>query len=463
MKSSLDFPFSVFFAGVAFAAAAACAGSARAAEASARSQQPNVILIVSDDQGYADVGFHGSQEIKTPQLDALAASGTICTAGYVTFPVCSPSRAGFLSGRSGARFGYDTNPDTKTENFHAAGLPLSERTLADAMKRAGYATGLVGKWHLGLSPYFHPNKRGFDDFFGFVGGGHQYWGWKPGKETYVADILRNSAVVPDTEKRYLTDIFSDEAVAFVERHQAKPFFLYLAFNAPHAPLQASPEYLARVPHLTGRRQIYAAMLLAVDDGVGRLRAKLKALGLEQNTLIYFTTDNGGPLEANASDNTPLRGKKSQLWEGGIRVPYIVSWPGKIPAGKRYDQPVSTLDFMPTSLAAAGVSTQGMTAMEGVNLLPHLQGANPLAPHDKLFWRHINGSWAVRAGDWKLIEDTEGKRHLFNLVADLSEKNNLLASHPEIAARLMADWQQWNATNASCTPWLSHGQSQWPAR
>jgi arylsulfatase A-like enzyme len=440
-------------------AVAAVALAAIAADAA--NSRPNIILIVSDDQGYADVGFHGSKEIPTPNLDALAASGTICTAGYVTFPVCSPSRAGFLAGRHGARFGYDTNPDQKTENAHAAGLPLSERTMADALKKAGYRTGLVGKWHLGYEPYFHPNQRGFDDFFGFIGGGHQYLDWKPGNG-YEADLLRNAAVVPGMNQRYLTDILSDEAVGFVERHQDKSFFLYLAYNAPHGPLQAPPEYLARVPNLKGRRQIYGAMIVAVDDGIGRLRARLKDLGLEQNTLIYFISDNGGPIQANASNNSPLRGQKSQVWEGGIRVPYVVSWPGQVPAGAHFDQPVSTLDFLPTSLAVAGVKTDGMPSLEGVNLLPYLKGENKSAPHERLFWRHRNGSWAVREGDWKLVEDPQGQRHLIHIAEDISEQNNLIEARPEIAARLLKAWQEWNASNAGSIPWLSPGKSQWPA-
>lgn len=422
--------------------------------------RPNVLLIVSDDQGYADAGFQGSREIPTPNLDRLAASGTICTAGYVTFPVCSPSRAGFLSGRHGARFGYETNPDLRIEYPDQAGFPLTERTLADAMKRAGYVTGLVGKWHLGLEPRFHPNARGFDDFFGFLGGGHRYMDWKPGKD-YESVLLHDATEVPGIEKRYLTDVFSDEALRFVEQNRARPFFLYLAYNAPHTPVQATPEYLARVPALTGRRQVYAAMLVALDDGVGRLLAKLEELGLEQDTLVLFITDNGGPLEPNASDNSPLRGKKGEVWEGGIRVPYVVSWPGHVPAGARYDRPVSTLDFLPTALALAGVDNASMPATEGVNLLPFLQGTETSAPHPKLFWRHHNGSWAVREGDWKLVQDPDGERYLFDLARDIGERHDRIEAEPETAARLLASWRAWNASNASCNPWTSRERAGWP--
>lgn len=450
LSSRLLFPCSLFTVLVA------------AGIATATARPPNVVLIVSDDQGYADLGFHGSKEIPTPQLDALAASGTVCTSGYVTFPVCSPSRAGFLSGRHGARFGYDTNPDQRTSNAHAAGLPLSERTMADALRAAGYHTGLVGKWHLGTEAYFHPNERGFDEFYGFVGGGHQYWGWKPDKG-YTAPLLRNHDVVPGAETRYLTDLLADEAVSFVERNREKPFFLYLAFNAPHSPLQASPEYLQRVPHLNGRRQTYAAMLVALDDGVGRLRQKLAELGLERDTLVIFITDNGGPPQDNASSNAPLRGRKSQVWEGGIRVPYVISWPGKVAAGARYDRPVSTLDFLPTFLALAAVDPHGQPGLEGVNLLPYLGGERKGDPHEYLYWRHRNGAWAIRSGDWKLVHDVDGKEYLFNLARDIGETTALTEAQPEVAARLRLAWETWNTSNATSIPWLAPGKSLWPSK
>ena len=428
-------------------------------------KKPNIILIVSDDQGYADLGFQGSKEIATPNLDLLAASGVICTAGYVTFPVCSPSRAGFVSGRHGARMGYDTNADGDTRTNPAIGLPLSERTIGDALQDAGYKTGIIGKWHLGSNPYFHPNKRGFDEFFGFLRGGHNYWQWTPTPidqreeaanskwGDYSAPILRNEEIVPGTEKRYLTDVFSDEAVSYVERHQADPFFLYLAYNAPHNPVQASPEYLARVSDkLTGKRKTYAAMLLALDDGVGRLRAKLKELKLDNNTLICFVSDNGGPTGDNASSNLPLRGVKGDVWEGGIRVPFVVSWPSHLPAGKRYGKPVTTLDFVPTALGAAGVNTLGLPGIEGSNLLPFLSGKNRGTPNEKLFWRHFNGSWALREGDWKMVQENNGKRHLFNITKDIGEKNDVMKTNAKIANRLLGDWREWNSHNAAFIPW-----------
>ena len=440
------------------ALATAFAVAARAQNAPAQVQnprpqtakRPNVIVIVSDDQGYADAGFQGSTEIKTPSLDALAQSGVVCTNGYVSFPVCSPSRAGFLSGRHGARFGYDANPDGNYKVRSMAGLPLTEQTMGDAMKAVGYKTGLIGKWHLGSETYFHPNERGFDEFFGFLSGGHKYMDWKP-SSGYEAPLLRNKDEVPNANQKYLTDLLSDEAVAFVERHKSEPFFLYMAYNAPHTPLQATPEYLDRVPKdLKGSRKTYAAMILSMDDGIGRLRAKLKELNLEKDTLVYFITDNGGAKGA-AYNNAPLRGRKGQMWEGGIRVPFVVSWPGQIPAGGRYTPPVSSLDFMPTSLAAAGGADSGKPAGDGVNLLPYLQGKIKSAPHDKLYWRHHNGTFAIREGDWKLVQEQEG-RFLFNVAKDIGEQKDLLKENPKIAARMFQDWQGWNSANAAMIPW-----------
>ena len=424
------------------------------AQTPVQSRKPNVIVIVTDDQGYGDVGFNGCKDIPTPNLDALARSGTICTSGYVTFPVCSPSRVGLLTGRHGARFGYDTNPDSpQSPNPHAMGLPLSERTLPEVLQKVGYQTGGIGKWHLGVQPHFHPNQRGFGEFFGFLGGGHQSLNWVENPNNpYQWALLRNTTPVPGVEKRYLTEVLTDEATAFVERHQKEPFFLYLAYNAPHEPLQAPESYLARFPNLTGKRKTYAAMVSAVDDGVGKLTAKLKELGLTNDTLVVYISDNGGPINANASRNLPLRGEKSQVLEGGIRVPFVLSYPGTIPAGKRYDQPVSTLDIQPTALALAGKETQHMASMEGVNLIPFLRGESKEAPHERLYWRHINGSWAIREGAYKLMSDAKGVQSLFDLTQDIGEKNNLLAQKPEIAKRLQRAWETWNASNAGRIPW-----------
>ena len=306
-----------------------------------KAAKPNILFIVADDLGYADVGFQGCKDIPTPNLDALATSGVRFTSGYVSGPYCSPTRAGLMTGRYQTRFGHEFNPGGSD------GLPLSETTIADRLKAAGYATGLVGKWHLGSLPQFHPQKRGFDEFFGFLGGAHDYF--------RSAGILRGTEPVKDLD--YTTDAFGREAVAFIERHKAEPWFLYLAFNAVHTPMQATDDRLAKFPGIEDKqRRTYDAMTLALDDAVGTVRRKLADAGLEQDTLVLFISDNGGPTmpgtTINGSRNTPLRGSKRTTLEGGIRVPFVVSWPGHLKPGV-YDQPVIQLDADATALAACG--------------------------------------------------------------------------------------------------------------
>src|SRR5262245_6447241 len=315
----------------------------------ADAKKPNILIILADDLGYADVGFHGCKDIPTPNIDSIARNGVRCTNGYVSGPYCSPTRAGLLTGRYQQRFGHEFNPGGGT-----AGMPVDQVTLADRLKKAGYATGLVGKWHLGSAPQFHPQKRGFDEYFGFLGGQHAYF---PEKGNKADPILRGTE--PVDEQEYLTDAIARESVAFIERHKKEPFFLYMAFNAVHTPMHATDKYLKRVANISDvKRHIYAAMLSAADDAVGAVLAKLKEAGLEENTLIFFFSDNGGPTmkgtTINGSRNEPLRGSKRQTLEGGIRVPFAVQWKGKLPAGKVYDKPVIQLDIQPTALAAAGV-------------------------------------------------------------------------------------------------------------
>ncbi|HVJ81339.1 MAG TPA: sulfatase-like hydrolase/transferase, partial [Planctomycetia bacterium] len=313
---------------------------------SANSRPPNLLLIVADDLGYADVGFHGCKDIPTPHLDALAASGTRCSQGYVSGPYCSPTRAGLLTGRYQQRFGHDYNPAGA-----AQGLPPGATLLPQRLKEAGYSTGLVGKWHLGLAAERQPPRRGFDEFFGFLGGAHPYL-----PERAFA-LLRGAT--PVAEKEYLTDALAREAIAFVDKHKAKPFFLYLAFNAVHTPMEADQARLKRFASIAdARRRTYAAMLSAADDAVGKVLAKVRDAGLEKETLVLFISDNGGPTmqgtTINGSSNAPFRGSKRTTLEGGIRVPFALSWPGRIAAGKVYSEPVIQLDLTATMLAAAGL-------------------------------------------------------------------------------------------------------------
>jgi arylsulfatase A-like enzyme len=425
--------------------------------------RPNVLLIVADDLGYNDVGFQGCRDIPTPNLDRLAASGVRCTNGYVSYSVCSPSRAGFITGRYQQRFGHEFNPKWDPAST-ADGLPLSQTTLADALRGAGYTTGIVGKWHLGAHPQFHPNRRGFDEFFGFLGGGHRYL---PGAHSEVevgagkkmertdpehtGPMQRNNAEEP--ERGELTTTLGEEATAFVSRHarDTKPWFLYFAFNAPHTPLQARDDMLKRFAHIADeRRRTYAAMVATVDEAVGRVIAMLDSSGQRERTLVFFFSDNGGPMtkrNANASMNTPLRGQKGDVFEGGIRVPFIVSWPGRLRAGRTYAHPVISLDVFPTALAAAGAKRDPKRpTLDGVDLLPFLSGQDTTAPHARLFWRMDGGeAFAVREARWKWLRTYSNPAELYDLEADVGETRNLAAENPAIAARLAAAAADWNRT------------------
>jgi arylsulfatase A-like enzyme len=404
--------------------------------------RPNVIIIVGDDMGYADVGFHGCKDIPTPHLDALANSGQICTNGYVSGPYCSPTRAGLMTGRYQQRFGHEFN-----SGGEGGGLPLSETPLPDRLQKAGYSTAMVGKWHLGASFAMHPQKRGFEEFFGFLGGAHSYFAARDN----LKSILRGRE--PVAEESYLTDAFSREAVAFLDRKHEKPFFLYLAFNAVHTPMHADDARLKKFAAITDpTRRTYAAMMSAMDDAIGAVLGKLREKMLDQNTLVFFISDNGGPTMAsttvNGSSNAPLRGSKRQTLEGGVHVPFIVSWPGTIPAGK-YEQPVIQLDFAPTVLAAAGIDAPG-AKFDGVNLLPHLTGKNSAAPHDMLYWR-FGEQMAIRRGDWKLVRYGSNERidpketwpKLYRLSDDIGEAKDLSQSEPAKVAELDAAWDAWN--------------------
>ncbi|NUQ64623.1 MAG: sulfatase-like hydrolase/transferase [Pirellulales bacterium] len=410
--------------------------------AASTAARPNILFIVGDDMGYADVGFHGCKDIPTPNLDSLVASGVRFTNGYVSGPYCSPTRAGLMTGRYQQRFGHEFNPAGTN------GLPLSETTIADRLRAAGYVTGLVGKWHLGSEPALHPQKRGFQEFFGFLGGAHSYFD--------AAGILRGTEQVNELD--YTTDAFAREAVAFIERHKGEPWFLYLAFNAVHTPMHATDNRLARFPNIadTQRRQ-YDAMLLALDEAVGHVRKQLADAGLEKNTLVLFISDNGGPTmpgtSINGSVNAPLRGSKRTTLEGGIRVPFVLSWPDRLRPGV-YEQPVIQLDATATAIAAAGAKAD---KLDGVNLLPYLGGENSAAPHDALYWR-LGQQMAIRAGDYKLVRydtnvDTRTGRQgqpvtdtrLYRLSDDVGETKDLAAELPDKVKELQTSWDAWNAT------------------
>ena len=424
------------------------------------SARPNVIVIISDDQGYADVGFNGSQEIPTPNIDRIASEGVRFTRGYVTYSVCAPSRAGLMTGRYQARFGFDRNPNGNPADIRG-GLPRSEETMAEMLKRAGYTSKAVGKWHLGTHKDLRPRARGFDEFYGFLEGGHNYMP----HSTSMEDISQSKKLydwyqtkLVDNGKRvdfdqYLTDELSDRATEFVGRmaREDKPFFLYLAYNAPHSPLQATQEYLDRFPHIKDKkRKTYAAMISAMDDGIGEVLSELDRTGLAQDTIVVFLSDNGGVVNGSTgeqpiADNGPLRGGKSSLWEGGIRVPFAMRWPAKFKAGIDYDRPVSSMDIFAT--LAAHNALEPKNPLDGVNLVPFVTGADTGEPHAALFWRKFdNKSYAAVVNNVKfLFNNNSGK--LFNLRTDIDETTNIAGENAETAKKLEAVTAAWNSQMA----------------
>ena len=432
---------------------AVCTVLAHAAEP----RKPNILLIVADDLGYGELTAQGfSKEIPTPHIDSIAKNGTRFTSGYVSGPYCSPTRAGLLTGRYQERLGHEFNPGPATTAGAKVGLDLTQKTLGDRLKTAGYTNAWIGKSHLGYEPEFHPLKRGFDYYFGFLGGAHSYLDYDgKGRDP----IQRNGTPVKAGD--YLTDDLGREAAEFIEKNNGKPWFTYLAFNAVHAPLEVPEKYLQRFSSITDpKRQKFAGLLTGLDEAVGTVLTKLHETGQDENTIIFFISDNGGPTPTTTSNNGPLRGYKAQTWEGGIRVAWFVQWAGHLPAGKVDERPVIQLDILPTALAAAGVEPQADWKLEGVNLLPYLAGEKKEAPHEALFWR-FGQQLAIRKGDWKLVKapgggaepgraggepaSTKGAQ-LYNLAQDIGEKTNLADQEPEKVKELAAAWDAWNKDN-----------------
>ncbi|MBM3880695.1 MAG: sulfatase [Verrucomicrobia bacterium] len=405
----------------------------------AQDRKPNLVIFLADDVGYGEFGFQGNAEIPTPNIDSLAQQGIRFSQGYVSGPYCSPTRAGLLTGRYQTRFGHEFNGGGAAGGV-GFGLPLTEKTMADRFKAIGYATVCIGKWHLGGPPDFLPIKRGFDEFYGTVANTAFF------KPQAFVDSLKSAAVQPIADEAfYTTDAYAERAVDWIDRHRDRPFLLYLPFNAQHAPLQATPRYLERFGGIADeKRRTFAAMMSAMDDAVGRVLAKLRDLRLEENTLIWFFSDNGGPTPSTTSKNGPLRGFKATTLEGGVRVPFCVQWKGHLPAGKVYEAPIIQLDILPTSLAAAGVAVDPAWGLDGVNLLPFLTGQAAGRPHPALYWR-FGDQWAVRKGDWKLVAARPDnlQTRLFNLAVDLGEANDLSAVHTDKVKELKADWDAWN--------------------
>jgi arylsulfatase A-like enzyme len=419
---------------------------AEAVESIDAGSKPNILLILADDLGYGGLGIQGCKDIPTPNVDAIARAGVRFTQGYVSAPLCAPTRAGLMTGRYQQRFGFETNPGPMVLAQPEFGLPLEEKTIAERLKAIGYKTGMFGKWHLGFKPELHPTKRGFDEFFGFLGGAHSYI---PGsKQMNDGSIQRGTQ--PVEEKEYLTDALARETVAFMERHKNVPFFVYLPFNAVHAPMEGGQKYLDRFKDIKDDlRRTHAAMLSAMDDAVGRVMGKLRELRLEEKTLVLFLSDNGGPTTQTTSSNAPLRGFKGQALEGGIRIPFMMQWKGRFPAGKVDERPVISLDLHPTILAAAtGAAIDPAWKLDGVDLLPYVKGENAGTPHETLYWRMFANQRAVRHGNLKLVWSGPAEQGgLYDVANDVGESRNLAAERPEDVKKLQSLYDAWNAQMA----------------
>lgn len=407
---------------------------------SAAADRPNVLLIIADDLGYADLGCqHSATDVRTPNIDALAAHGVRFTNAYATSSMCAPSRAALLTGRYQQRFGFefDVAAPPALNSADSFGLPKDELTIAERLKPLGYSTMLVGKWHLGFADQYLPTARGFDSFFGFRSGWHTYL---PGGRN-VDSLWRNREKVE--EPGYLTDAFAREACEFIGRQHGAQFYLQLAFNAVHFPLLATPALEERVKHIAEPvRRTYAAVLLSMDDAIGKVMTALDAAGAADRTLVFFVNDNGGLWTQNAADNSPLRAGKLQVFEGGLRVPMIVCWKGKVPEGRTYDKVVSLLDIHATVLAATGLSEAPGRPLDGVDLVPYVTGVRTEAPHQMLYWRETGGI-AVRAGDWKLLQPGRSTAQLYHLSTDIGEEHDLASKDTSKFDELSAAWGAWD--------------------
>lgn len=407
-------------------------------------EKPNVVLIITDDLGWADIGVYGASDIDTPNIDGLASDGVRLTDFYANGVLCSPTRAGLISGRYQQRYGVE-RPYGNAGTVGDAGLVATGNSLPQLLKNAGYVTGLVGKWHLGYIPEKSPDAHGFDYFFGLKSGYHDYYTHR--SRDGELDLWENDK--PIELEGYTTDLITERAITFIERNAEESFFIDVAFNAPHWPYQIpdSPSISRdRARHLmpsdsaTSTRSDYVKMVERIDLGVGKILATLGRLGLENNTIVIFTNDNGGEW---LSDNSPLFHRKWTVWEGGIRVPAIIRWPGRIPSGKVSDQVGITMDLTASILAVTGTSVPHNAGLEGMNLFPILQGHSPEVERT-LFWRTNFGGItqkAVRSGDWKLVVDGP-HIFLFNVRTDIGERNDLVGKRQELARELRLKLLEW---------------------
>ncbi len=416
----------------------------------------NIVVILADDLGYGSVSWYGSS-IPTPQIDSIAVNGVGFASGYVSAPVCNPSRPGLLTGRYQQRWGKELNSQTEPPvGAPPKSLPRSESALAEPLSEAGYATAAIGKWQLGMSDGHHPLDRGFEYFFGMPSGsrfvdaswpdariapGHRDPG-EPDGSGRQRRLFRGREPVP--MDALLTDMLAAEGAAFIDRHHDEPFFLYLAFHAPHTPIQTTEKYYQRFPEITDETErIYAAMISALDDGVGSVLEALHRHELESNTLVFFVSDNGAAKTSDLDGrrNAPLTGHKRNLYEGGIRVPFALQWPARLDGGLRYGPAVSSLDIVPTALAAAGVDSGGLQPLDGVDLMPFLEGEREGVPHETLFWRSGPNA-AVRSGPLKLLLPGGGPLRLYNVEEDPAETKDLSADLQDEVRRLREAFHAW---------------------
>ena len=416
-----------------------------------QNEKPNIILLFADDAGYHDFGFQGSHSFKTPHLDKLATEGVILNQFYVTAAVCGPSRAGMLTGMYQQRFGFEENNvpgymSPYSPNGEDMGLPVHLRTMGDYLQDAGYQTAILGKWHMGGRSEFHPLSRGFNEFYGFRDGARSYYAMTPEiAETYPMKRLERDFEHFEEHEGYLTDVLADEASNFIIRNRNRPFFLFLSFNAVHTPMQALPEDLELFPQLQGDRKTLAAMTLAMDRACGKVLETLKSNGLDENTIVVFTNDNGGPTDASSANNFPLSGTKANHLEGGIRVPCMIKWSGVIEGGSTYSEMTSTLDLLPTFFNAAGGNSDTIPNLDGVDLKPFLSGAVPgKQPHQFMYWKKENRG-AVRAGDWKLLRFPDRPAELYLISDDQAEQNNLADKYPDRVKEMYKALFEWELT------------------
>ncbi|WP_282147790.1 sulfatase-like hydrolase/transferase [Algibacter lectus] len=412
-------------------------------------QKKNIIFLFADDAGYHDFGFQGSKTFPTPNLDNLASEGMVFNEAYTTDSVCGPSRAGLLTGMYQQRYGIEENnvpgymSDSSKLLGDEMGLPLGINTVADYLNPLGYKSIVLGKWHLGNADRYHPLNRGFDEFYGFRGGARSFWPLSlEAALDRPEDRMEKGFGLFEEPKKYLTDAIADEACDFMERHKEDPFFMYVSFNAVHSPLEATDEDLAKIKGLTGKRKKLAAMTLALDRACGTILKKLKALGLEENTLIVFSNDNGGP-DGTETSNYPLSGCKSNFLEGGIRVPFIMKLPGVIKPKTEYKKAISMLDMVPTFVNIAGGNASELKGLDGVDLMPFITNKNNNAPHERLFWK-IENRGVVREGDWKLLRYPDRPAELYNIAEDITENNDLALKHPKKVREMYKTLFNWEA-------------------